>query len=135
MSTIHILFSDSGAGSLKEVIRGRGSDDEVISLPDDLSVGPIRSGDIRERVRWFDVHYPMVGGDWSWLPEEIEFFWRRAGTAIAERLIWYAPRSAKEVAGLSAYAETLGNRARRPIDRCRCAAFGRLYVPTAPEPR
>lgn len=81
-------------------MRGRG--ERVVSFGDDLSWGPIASLD--DRVKWLDAECP-IPGSWDWLPETHEEFWKEAGEAADERLVWLSSNSAHEVAGYLAYLE------------------------------
>jgi hypothetical protein len=42
---LHIVFTASGVGSLRQALKNAGRDDEVISFFDDLSFGPINPPD------------------------------------------------------------------------------------------
>src|SRR3954451_15245909 len=61
--TVHIIFGDSPAGSLKAAFRNNpyAKTEEIIVLPHILSVGPIESVHtkmgIENRFQWFKEHY------------------------------------------------------------------------------
>ena len=105
LSILHILFSTSAAGTLKQVLRGSG--DEVVSLTDCLAYGPIGSGDLAERADWLDAHAP-IEFSWDWIVESAADFLERIEAAGMERLVWIAPRSACERCGLQWYFEQTG---------------------------
>ncbi|KKG13899.1 hypothetical protein EO98_00980 [Methanosarcina sp. 2.H.T.1A.6] len=46
--TVHIIFTESAWGSLKFVLRGNPGEN-VLALPDDLSLGPISPYDLEKR--------------------------------------------------------------------------------------
>src|SRR5438094_8848792 len=52
LPVLHVVFSESGAASLREAIEARGRDEPVISHPDDLSFGPIGRAEPEDRRRW-----------------------------------------------------------------------------------
>lgn len=96
---IHILFSSSAAGTLRQLLRSRDSKQRVVDLSDSLDWGPIADGKCRDREAWFNRHVPMSFGEMDWLCESFERF--NDGVASDhERLIWIAPRSAAEQSGL-----------------------------------
>ena len=104
MSTLHILFNTSAAGTLKKVLRARGSFDEVVSLTDCLAFGPISTGNFEERSDWLDVHAP-IEGNWDWLVPRAEDFLNEISAWAGDRLVWIAPRSACEQCGVQWYFE------------------------------
>ena len=63
LQTVHIVFSDSSAGTLKVAFRNTSyaKSEEIIVLPDILSVGPIESlhtkKGIENRFQWFKENY------------------------------------------------------------------------------
>lgn len=104
MSRLHIVFGDSGAGSLKQALAGRNDTDRVVSLGDDLSWGPIGGSDASERIAYLDAHCPIPGG-WSWLAEAHEEFRQQVSAPWDERLIWLGSASAAELAGYLFYLD------------------------------
>jgi len=103
---IHVLFSSSAAGTLRQVLRTRGGGHEkVIDLTELLDWGPIGSGDPQERVRWLDRNVPSnFPGGWDWLAEHVAEFEQRVAEE-PDRLIWIEPYSAGELSGLYWYLE------------------------------
>lgn len=93
---IHVLFSPSAGGTLKQLLQSRGSKDRVVALTECLDWGWISSEPIEDRVRWFDE---TAGLDWDWLADCGPKFLAEIA-AEEDRLIWVAPRSAQEQSGL-----------------------------------
>jgi hypothetical protein len=114
MSRLHILFSPSAAGSLKQVLTVRGSRDEVVGLADCLATGPIVTGDPDDRAAWFDAHVPDHHG-WDWIARSAKDFLSRIRAWPGERLLWIAPRSACEQCGLQWYFEQVSGAAAGPM--------------------
>ena len=114
MSTLHILFSASAAGSLKQVLTVRGSRDEVVGLADCLAMGPIASGDPDERAAWFEAHIPERFS-WDWIAESARNFLSAIRAWRGERLLWIAPQSACEQCGLQYYFEQVSEAAAGPM--------------------
>jgi hypothetical protein len=50
-TTLHFVFSPSGAASLAEALEQAGRDDRVITFFDDLSFGPINPADSISRAK------------------------------------------------------------------------------------
>ncbi len=107
MSRLHIVFGDSGAGTLKQVLAGSRSTDRVVSLGDDLSWGPIGRDKLRERIAYFDAFCPIPDG-WSWLAEAHEKFGEEVAAEWDERLVWLGSASAAELAGYLFYLDRFG---------------------------
>src|SRR5688500_13333915 len=96
---IHVTFCSAGAGTLRQVLRAKGMRQRVVDLTDELSWGPIATDGFQDRQAWLDRHAPLGFGLWDWIPESVERF-RKAVATDHDRLIWIAPHSADEQAGL-----------------------------------
>ena len=96
---IHILFSSSAAGTLRQLLYSRNSKQRVVDLSDCLDWGPIAHDNCRDREAWFNRHAPTSFCEMDWLCESLKRF--NDGVANdREWLIWIAPLSAAEQAGL-----------------------------------
>lgn len=113
---IHIMFSSSAAGTLRQVLRNRGIREKVIDLTDNLDWGPIAVDCLDDREDWLDRNAPLdlpkadigdLASKWDWLASG-EMRFRKAVEANADRLIWIAPRCATEQAGLYWYLDRFG---------------------------
>lgn len=105
---IHVLFSSSAAGSLRQVLGTRGCFKTVLDLTESLDWGPIESGDFEERADWFDQNVPSsFAGGWGWIVEHVVEF-QKMVAEDPERLIWIEPTSAQELSGLHWYLERFG---------------------------
>ncbi len=104
---IHVLFSSSAGGTLRQVLRERGQETRVIDFMGSLEWGSIKDGDLKAREGWFETHVPSRPRVWTWLAENAERF-RIEVASDADRLIWLAPRSAGEQAGLYWYLQQFG---------------------------
>lgn len=101
----HIVFTPSGAGTLRQALQAAGRDDDVVSLFDDLSFGPIDTLDPFERARW--VAEELGWDDW----EEVSAraFWNEALSPVHRKVVWVSRRSAMEFAGFLAWLFRLGD--------------------------
>lgn len=95
---IHIVFSSSAAGTLRQLLRRRGLREQVVDLTDSLDWGPIATS-LKERENWLNQNAPTGFGNCDWISKHVSEFWR-ACERDTERLIWIAPHSAAEQAGL-----------------------------------
>lgn len=98
---IHVLFSPSAAGTLRQLLRSRGVEERVADLTEWLDTGWIASDRIEDRIDWFEKRMPWKD-NWAWSIEYIDKFLAAVGSDD-ERLIWLAPRSAQEQSGLYWY--------------------------------
>jgi len=102
---IHILFSSSAAGTLRQVLRARNCRERVVDLTECLEWGPIGSRDFRDRAVWFDQNVPNnFSGGWGWIVEQIGEF-TASIEGHTDRTIWIEPQSASELSGLYWYLE------------------------------
>lgn len=94
---LHIVFSLSAAGSLREGLDLAGRDEEVIGLADNWAVGPIDSEVLTPRLA---AVREMEDIDFD--PEErdgIERFWQTALAAARPRIVWLSRWSTLEYCG------------------------------------
>ena len=111
---IHVLFSSSAAGTLRALLRTRGSEDRVVDLVDTLDWGPISTGSCEDRADWLNRHVPNGPWGWDWIADDVDEF-RKSVANDPERLIWIAPRSAAEQCGLYWYLTQFGGADARMI--------------------
>lgn len=104
---IHVLFSSSAAGTLRHVLRARGLRQRVIDLTESLDWGRIARDNFEDRQAWLDRNAPLDLGARGWLVESVTTFRERIAADV-DRLIWIAPRSAAEQAGLYWYLDQFG---------------------------
>lgn len=95
---VHVVFSSSAAGSLKQALRTTGCSERVIGQSDDLSFGPIGDISQSERLRWIDNELAIDG--YAEVLTRDERFWAEATSAEVHPRIWINRRCAKEYAGL-----------------------------------
>jgi hypothetical protein len=110
MKVLHVAPGASASGSLREALRLAGSQQDVLSFPDDLSHGPIAWGTSRERAAWWShVHEPR-------LEDDLEAFWLSLETANQRLVVWFGRHSASEFAFFLALADRLGDRSYDIVD-------------------
>lgn len=109
---IHIFFCASAAGTFRQLLRARDIAEEVADISEELDLGPISHGDLADREVWLDQFAPMDFGKRDWLAEsEVRF--RNHIARNPERLVWIAPASATEQAGLYWYLSQFGGNGTR----------------------
>lgn len=104
---IHVLFSSSAAGTLRQLLHSRGIGERVVDLSDDLDWGPVAFDDFEAREAWFNRNIPWKDGSWDWIADAPHNFQYKV-ERDPERLIWIAPRSASEQCGLHWYLDHFG---------------------------
>jgi hypothetical protein len=110
MRTLHIAPGDSAGGSLRFALRDAGYDD-VLSWRDDLSCGPIASGEPAERAEWWTSFY-----DEQDIESAFCAFWDRVAATDDRLVVWFGRHSASEHAFVLAWADRLGDRPYEYID-------------------
>lgn len=113
-TTLHIVFTPSGAGSLRPALTNAGRDDRVIAFFDDLSFGPINPADPSLRAKWVDDELGWTG--WGNMSPEAEQFWREALSPDHRKVAWLTRRSAMEFAGFLEWLWRLGDQPCEIID-------------------
>jgi Protein of unknown function/Domain of unknown function (DUF1835) len=98
---IHVLFSSSAAGTLRQLLRSRDIREKVVDLTEWLDTGWISSDCIEDRINWFQERPPWKN-NWDWAADCGHRF-LEAVNADDARLIWLAPRSAQEQSGFFWY--------------------------------
>jgi hypothetical protein len=107
---IHVTFSSSGAGSLRQALRLRDQRNKVLDITDDLSWGPIVRGDFVEREAWLNLNLPwepnspVDGVCWDWIATGAQDFQKKLESSD-EHLVWVAPQNAGELCGLHWYLD------------------------------
>lgn len=104
---IHVLFSSSGAGTLRVLLRASGLKQRVVDLCESFDWGPISTGSFEDRETWLDRHVPNDFAGLGWITDEADEFRDKVATA-PDRVIWMAPRSATEQSGLYWYLAQFG---------------------------
>lgn len=94
---VHVVFSPSAAGSLKQALGTIGCKDRVIGQMDDLSFGPISETGHRERLSWIENELAYDGYEEVLRSDDV--FWAKATSDEKYPVIWVNRRCAKEYAG------------------------------------
>jgi Protein of unknown function/Domain of unknown function (DUF1835) len=107
---IHVTFSSSGAGSLRQALGLLDQRRKVVDLTDDLSWGPITRGDFVAREAWLnlnlpcDTQPPLDHNYWDWIETGAQSFQKKLKSSD-EHLVWVAPQNAQELCGLLWYLD------------------------------
>lgn len=104
---LHVVFTPSGAGSLRQALTSAGRDDRVISFFDDLSFGPINPPASSLRAKWVESELGWTG--WDDIAPETERFWHEALSSDHRKVAWLSRRSAMEYAGFLEWLWRLGD--------------------------
>ena len=114
LAPLHVVFTPSGASSLRQALADAGRDDQVISSFDRLSFGPINPPDLPLRSKWVENELGWTG--WNDIAPETEAFWREALSPGRRKVAWLSRRSTMEYAG---FLEWLWRMRRRTVRRGR----------------
>jgi hypothetical protein len=106
-TTLHFVFSPSGAANLAEALEQGGRDDQVITFFDDLSFGPINPPDSISRAKWVENELDRAG--WDEMTTESERGWKEALSPDPRKVAWLTRRSAMEYAGFLEWLWRLGD--------------------------
>jgi len=101
---VHVIFSSSAAGSLRQALSAASVREKVVDLCDNLSWGPIAPADFSDRAVWFDLNMPRADDGWEWLEEEEKRF-AQGLAQDSDHLLWVAPHNARELCGLHWYLD------------------------------
>jgi len=106
-SILHIVFSPSAAGCLRQARRDAGREDHVTCHFDNLALGPINPPDPQTRLHWMEEELRYTG--WEWVSAEEEAFWKAALVEDVRRIAWISRRSATEYCGFLEWLWRLGD--------------------------
>jgi hypothetical protein len=106
MSDLHVVFTPSGANSLRQALKIAGRGDEIISAFDDYSFGPIDPPDSRLRTKWVENQLGWTGWD---IASQTEQFWHKSLSRDYRKIAWLSRRSAMEYAGFLEWLRRLGD--------------------------
>jgi len=109
-STLHIVFSGSAAGLLRQALKKIGRPARVLSFDDNLGFGPIDPPDPDVRLDWMIQHLGAAREDWDWLPAQTNEFWSTALTAIERPVVWMTRRTVFEYSGFLEWVWRLDER-------------------------
>ena len=104
-TTLHVVFTPSGAGCLRAALKSAGRNDQVVAFFDNLSFGPINPPDA-SRAKW--VADELGWTEWSEVVAGSETFWREALSSNHRKVAWLSRRSAMEYAGFLDWLWRLG---------------------------
>jgi hypothetical protein len=124
--TLHVVFTSSGAESLRQALMDAGRDDQVIACLDNLSFGPINPPDSSLRATWVQDELGWTG--WGDAAPEPERFWHEALSSNHRKVAWLSRRSAMEYAGFLEWLWRLGD------DPCEIIDLTDLKVSRPPMP-
>jgi hypothetical protein len=104
---LHVVFTSPGASSLREALEDVGRDDQVVSLFDCLSFGPINPPDLSLRSKWVEDELGRTG--WDDVNLDTDNFWREALSPGRRKVAWLSRRSAMEYAGFLEWLWRMGD--------------------------
>jgi hypothetical protein len=111
---LHVVFTPSGAGSLRPALKSAGRDDQVIAFFDDLCFGPINPANSSLRAEWVENELGWTG--WDGVTAKSGPFWHEALSADHRKVVWLSRRSAMEYAGFLEWLWRLGDQPCEVID-------------------
>ncbi|MGH6710420.1 MAG: DUF3658 domain-containing protein [Bradyrhizobium sp.] len=114
LAPLHIVFTPSGASSLREALEDVGRDDQITSLFDCLSFGPINPPDTSLRSKWVESELGRTG--WDSIGRDSDAFWRESLSPGRRKIAWLSRRSAMEYAGFLAWMWRMGDAPCEVID-------------------
>src|SRR5690242_9028483 len=97
---LHVVFTPSGAATLRQALKTLGRSDSVAAAFDDLSFGPIDPLDLPSRRAWIESELGWADYD---IGAETNKFQREAFALDRRKIAWFSRRSAKEYAGFLAW--------------------------------
>lgn len=112
----HVAFGLSAAGDLRKAMELAGRPDDVVGLPDDLTMGPLDPGDAESRMRWVSETLECDDEDDAMWSARIEAFWSEALSAEHRLIGWFCRRSTGEYCGYLEWLRRLGERRPEVVD-------------------
>lgn len=103
---LHVLFSPSAAGTLRQTLSRLGRTEPVVCLHDDFSFGPI-GGDDAARVAWVADVFGIA--DWGSVLFDTDADLRRSTASGTRPILWTSRRNARCYAGFLWWLSHRGN--------------------------
>ena len=122
-TALHIVFTPSGAGGLRDALKEAGQDDQVISLMDCHSFGPINPPDGELRRAWVEEELGYT--DWEVVVAKSASFWTKALSLSDRKIGWLSRRSTQEYTGFLEWLWRLGEEPCEVVDRTDVMVVGR----------
>jgi uncharacterized protein DUF3658/uncharacterized protein DUF1835 len=113
-TVLHIVFTVSGAGCLRQALSTAGRNEKVISSSDDLRIGPIAPDDRRSRARWMEAELGWT--EWDEITASSEQFWKDACRPGNRKIAWLSRRSGRDYTGFLEWLWRLGEASCEVID-------------------
>jgi len=110
---VHVVFTPSGAGCLRQALKSARRDDEVVTFFDNLSFGPINPPDA-SRAKWVESELGWTG--WDEVASSSETLWREALCSERKKVAWLSRRSPMEYAGFLEWLWRLGDAPSELVD-------------------
>jgi len=106
-TVLHVVFTESGAGGLRQALRSAGPNEKVIGFSDDLRVGPIALPDRLSRARWMEAELGWT--EWDEVTAGAEQFWKHACRPGSRKIAWLSRRSGVDYTGFLEWLWRLGD--------------------------
>lgn len=94
---LHVLFSPSGAGTLRQTLTQQHRNDSVVCLHDDLSFGPVDCTDHAFRVRWIEDVLGVT--EWDGVIAATPSFLSRSCSPDYMPVAWFSRRDTRSYTG------------------------------------
>ncbi|MEI9932208.1 MAG: DUF3658 domain-containing protein [Rhizomicrobium sp.] len=112
-SATHIVFTQSGAGTLRQRISELGFSPKVICLWDNLSLGPLDCT-VEARTEWFVEFFDNPG--WSEVIQQRRAFWEDTAGVEGDCCVWFSRRQTGDYCGYLEWASRSQGRAHKIVD-------------------
>jgi len=106
-STLHVTFSPSAAGTLKQTLLMAARPDQVVCPFDDFSFGPIATDDADIRVRWVEKELGYTG--WDDVTEKSSTFLAAFDALTSPVTAWVSRRETMTYAGFLWWLSHVGD--------------------------
>jgi hypothetical protein len=113
---LHVVFSDSAGGLLRQALRKIGRNERVLTFSDNLGFGPINPPDPRDRLEWMQRQLGVSLEDWNWLPAKTDQFWSTSLTTTQPILVWMSKRTVREYSAFLEWIWRLDQRTYEVVD-------------------
>jgi hypothetical protein len=108
-STLHVVFSPSAAGSLRQALCDAGREDRVACYFDNLALGPINPPELQVRQQWMEEELRRKDEESAWAPAEADAFWKASLAEDVRRVAWMSRMSSSEYCGFLEWLLRLGD--------------------------
>jgi len=119
----NIVFGRLAENVLREALENYSRSEDILTFPDDLSVGPIKLLDGGRREKWICDNLYLQPEDWGVFPNQVNTFFQSANSRYSKTVCWVCQNSVYELCGFFEYLRQIAGDNLYYVDTMTAAQF------------